>query len=204
MSAIPLSSLATGGSWQQSFLAVMPAILTHARIRFRRMPWHRREDAIAEAIACACVNYQRLAAQGRLHRAYVSSLSGFSARHVAQDRHVGGSQNARDLLSPLAQRKHGFTLQSLNSAHDCRGWRSLVGEDRHYSPADVAAFRIDFGQWMRTHTHRHRRIIGRLASGDGTYAVADRFGLSPARVSQLRRKYEHSWHIFQGEGIGQA
>jgi hypothetical protein len=29
--------------------------------------------------------------------------------------------------------------------------------------------------------------------------VANRFGISPARVSQLRRKYEQLWRAFQGE-----
>ena len=33
-------------------------------------------------------------------------------------------------------------------------------------------------------------------------AVAGRFGLSPARVSQLRRRYEGLWRTFQGEWAG--
>jgi hypothetical protein len=43
-----------------------------------------------------------------------------------------------------------------------------------------------------------------LASGDGTLDVANRFGIAPSRVSQLRRWYERSWRLFQGEIVGEA
>ena len=51
---------------------------------------------------------------------------------------------------------------------------------------------------------RHRRIINALAGGDRTMAVAERFGVSPARVSQLRREYERSWQQFQGMPLTNA
>jgi hypothetical protein len=55
---------------------------------------------------------------------------------------------------------------------------------------DLAAFRVDFAVWLRTLTRRDRKIIGAMVSGDGTTGVAGRFGISPGRISQLRRGYE--------------
>ena len=75
MSAIPLSSLATTGSWQADFQAVLPVIASHARLKFRALPTERREEAIQEAIAAGCVNYRKLVDAGRLHVAYPSSMA---------------------------------------------------------------------------------------------------------------------------------
>ena len=106
MSAIPLSQSATGTSWQQNFMTILPAITNHARIRFRHLPRERREDAIQEAIAAACDGYQKLAVNGQLHVAYPSTLADFAVRHVRQGRHVGGHQDTpKDVLSPKAQRR---------------------------------------------------------------------------------------------------
>ena len=71
--------------------------------------------------------------------------------------------------------------------------------DRKVPVPDQAAFRVDFASWLQTLTHRDHEIICALSGGDGTKAVAEQFGLSEGRVSQLRRKFEQLWRIFQGE-----
>jgi hypothetical protein len=196
MSAIPLSDLARAGQWQEGFLRVLPAIQTHAEIQFRRLSAERRADAIQEAIASACVSYQILAAKGRLHVAHPATLANYAVKRAGSGRHVGGHRNSQDVMSLLARRKHGFSVRSLSRRHDSAGMEPLVLEERGFGPADVAAFNIDFADWLRSRTHRERRIIRRLASGDRTTAVADRFGLSLGRVSQLRRQFEKSWEQF--------
>jgi len=201
MSAIPLSSLAASGRWQEDFLRVEPAVREHARIRFRRLRPDQKEEAVAETVAAACVSYAHLASQGKLGRAFTTSLADFAVRHTALGRHVGGSQSSSDVTSPLARKRHGFSLHYLSPGHDYHGLRPLVTERRAYSPADVAAFRIDFSEWLTGFPRRDRRIIGRMIAGDGTFAVADRFGVTPGRVSQLRRKYELSWRVFQREAL---
>jgi hypothetical protein len=40
-----------------------------------------------------------------------------------------------------------------------------------------------------------------MVSGEQTKAVADRFGISQGRVSQLRRKFEREWQMLQGESV---
>lgn len=60
---------------------------------------------------------------------------------------------------------------------------------------DQVAFRLDFPRWWRTFD---RRVLHTLMGG-GTDEVAAPFGISPARVSQLRRAFEQSWAAFHRE-----
>jgi len=194
-------------SWQAGFLSILPAVQKHARMQFRRLPTESREEAIQEAVASACVAYQLLASQGRLHVAYPGTLSDFAVRHVRTGRHVGGKQDtAKDVLSPSCQKRHGVCVQSCchipPGGGGVDGWKSQVLSDRRIGVADLAAFRIDFAAFLHALAYRDRRIIAAMVSGERTFAIADRFGLTAGRVSQLRRKYERSWHVFQAEAGG--
>jgi hypothetical protein len=196
-------------SWQAGLLSILPRIQTHAQIKFRRLPAAQREEAITETIAAACQSYQLLAAQGRLHRAYPSTLAGYAVRHVNNGRHVGGHQDtAKDALSPVAQARHEVKVISYDTKQGIgrpQGWRQVAIESRRVSIPDLAAFRLDFADWLGTLTRRDRRIIGALVAGERTSEVAGRFKVSPGRISQLRRQYEREWQIFQGEiGLGTA
>jgi hypothetical protein len=193
MSAVPTTA------WQAGFLQVLPVVQTHAKIQFRHMPAERRADAIQEAIAAACVSYQRLAAQGRLQVAHASTLATYAVRRVRNCRQVGSSQTSCDVMSPLAHRKHGFVGHSLRSRHDSVDLKPLLLEYRGFGPADVVAFRIDFEQWLKGLTRRDRRIISAFIRREGTSAVARRFNISEGRVSQLCRQYEQNWAAFQGQ-----
>jgi hypothetical protein len=78
-------------------------------------------------------------------------------------------------------------------------WKEALVEDKHAGPADTAAARIDVAAWLRSLGRTKRRIAKLLARGEGTGAVAKKFGLSPGRVSQLRAGLQVSWGEFQGE-----
>jgi hypothetical protein len=77
----------------------------------------------------------------------------------------------------------------------------LVVANRRSSIPDLAAFRIDFADWLRSMTRRDRRIIVALASGEGTAVVAQRFGLTAGRVSQLRRRFQKDWMTLQRQAL---
>jgi DNA-binding NarL/FixJ family response regulator len=197
MSTVAFSDLSVPAQWQGGFLQVLPAVLNHARGGFAVLNTHDREEATAEAVANACVGYVSAAARGRLVHCHPASLATYAVRAVRSARHVGGRQSSRDIMSRLAQKRRGLTVRSITPAAR-QGWRQMVLEDRRVSPADQAAFNLDFQQWRGGFAHRQRRIIDCLASGDTTGTVADRFGLTPARISQLRRQFERSWTKFQG------
>jgi len=203
MSSVPQLSC----DWQEGFLKVLPSVQQHAEICFRRLSADKREEAVRESIAAACVNFQLAAAQGKLNVVHPSSLADFAVRHTRTGRHVGGGQDAaRDAMSATCQRRHHVKVVSydrdrlpagLRDGTD--GWKRIAVEDRKANIPDLAAFRVDFAGWLQTLTHRDRGIICALSGGEGTKAVAEQFGLSEGRVSQLRRKFEKLWRLFQGE-----
>jgi len=197
-------------NWQTGFLNVMPAVQTHARIQFRHLPSVHREEAIQEAIAAACVAYQQLAVQGRLHVACPSSIATNAVRRVRSGRHVGGRQDgAKDVLSRVCQHRHGVRVQSCDVRRSERGntdWKQLVIPDRKGKAPipDSVAFRVDFERWLWTLTRRDRRVIAAFIRGDGTFAVANRMSISPSRVSQLRHTYQQLWLSFHDDGAVMA
>ena len=200
MTAIPLSALATSRRWQDNFVSLVPAIQTHANICFRRRNPVDREEAAAEATAAACLSYRSLARQRRLGWAYVGTLADFAVRRVAQGRHVGGHQSSRDVLSPLTAKKKGVVVTTLSPWDASENtWRDVMVESKRVSPADHAAFNLDFATWLKQWSPRQRRVINALAAGHRAVVVAEKFGVSQGRVSQWRRRYQRSWEIFQGE-----
>lgn len=201
MTAVPLSALATSRQWQTNYLKVLPAVQTHAQISFRRMNPADREEAQAEAVARACVTYARLARQKKLDRVYAGNLATFAAQAVRAGRRVGQSQSSRDVMSELTRKKRCIVVGSLTPWDVAEGtWREIAVETKWVSPADTAAFRLDFANWLNSWPRRDRKIIAMLAAGERGMVVARKFGISEGRVSQLRLRYQQSWEAYQSGG----
>jgi hypothetical protein len=184
---------------QTRFLAVLPRIETHARIYFRRLKCpHEREEAVAECLALAWWWFVRLVRRGKNPETFISVLADFAARAVASGRRLCGHQKANEVLSPIAQRRHGFTVQRLHPyaypPHSL--WKQAVHDNTQTPVIEQVVFRVDFSAWLQTRTKRDRRIIDRLLLGERTGAVAQAFGLSAGRVTQLRRQFHADWLRF--------
>jgi FixJ family two-component response regulator len=67
-------------------------------------------------------------------------------------------------------------------------------------PPDQAAFRIDIPAWLAKLTEKKRGIVTDLMHGEGTKETAANHGVSPARVSQIRRKPTTIWRSTSGGG----
>jgi DNA-binding NarL/FixJ family response regulator len=99
-----------------------------------------------------------------------------------------------------AQYRKRFSMGRLDRYDPVEGcWREAVVEDYRTPVADQAWFRIDFPAWLKTLPRRDRKIAKALAEGHRTTDVARRFGLSMARISQLRRELYDSWQQFHSE-----
>ncbi len=113
---------------------------------------------------------------------------------------VGGRLNGQDVMSPYCQRRRGIHLLDFREPdHRSGRWQELVVEDRHASPADVAALKLDFQAWLGSLAPEKRTITESLASEESTQHVAQLFRFSSARISQLRRELRTLWDRFQGE-----
>ncbi len=186
--------------WHATFLPMVPKIKEHASYRFRGWPEDVREEAIQETLANACQAYARLAQRGATDSATWSSLAKYAIRQVRTGRKVGGSLNVRDVSSRYCQRHYGVSVHNLHRWDDeNQEWTEMVVEDRRTTPADIAALRIDFWEFLKSLSRRHRKIALKLAKGYSTSAVAKMFELSAARISQIRRELDDAWQAFHGE-----
>ncbi len=124
---------------------------------------------------------------------------------VRTGRRVGGHLRIRDVLSGYAQRSKGFRVDRLDHFNDQENrWQEIVIEDRRAGPAEIAACRIDFAVWLRRLPTRRRKIALTLAGGATTSEVAKLFGVTAARISQLRLWFRQTWELFQGETSAKA
>jgi hypothetical protein len=184
---------------------MLPLIVRQARLAFRAKDPESREEFTAEVVANALLCFARLVESGRESLAFGTPLAMYGVRQARAGRKVGSKSNANDVGSPYAEVAKGIHVRRLDHRDKETGeWREIVIEDRRAGPAETAAARIDFGDWLRSLSRRRRRIAEVLASGESTSRVARRFRVSPGRISQIRGELERSWHEFQGEGDGPA
>lgn len=193
----PRSSAA---AWHAGFLAMLPAIRTHAQIAFRHLDPEARQEAVQEVICSATAAYFRLWQLGKVDLAYPSVLARFGVAQTRTFRKVGGRLNVRDVSSGHCQCRKGVVVERLDKFHAKRGeWLEAVVEDPRTPVPDQAAFRCDFPAWLATLRRRNRRIAKALSIGHTTSEVAKRFKVSPGRISQLRKELRDSWQDFHGE-----
>jgi hypothetical protein len=183
---------------QARFLTILPRLQTHGAVCFRhlRCP-DQKAEAVAEMVALAWQWFVRLARQGTDAARFPSALAAYAARAVRSGRRLCGQEPAQEALSPWAQQRHHFTVGRLPDCDTVATPYADALQDNTVSPIpDQVAFRLDFPAWLRTRTGRDRRLIAALALSERTSAVAVRFGLTPGRVSQLRREYREDWLRF--------
>ena len=199
--ARPYSEYSSQPAWHAGFLALLPQIRDQLRFAFRRLPAAERAEAMAEAVANIAISYARLHEQGKLDVAFPTTLADYAIRHYYAGRRIGCELNINDVSSPYCQRQRGFILKSLDQRSPNGQWKETIVEDRKSTPAEVATSRIDLEDWFGQLPRFKRGIAETLAVGESTSAVAQQFGVTAGRVSQLRREFEKNWAEFQGEPL---
>ena len=183
-----------------AFLGQLPRIVAHARFAFRHVACpDARADRVAETVALAWKSFAALSGRGRAPGRFVTTLSLRASQAVKAGRRLARSDSARDALSPVARARHGFAVGRLPHPRcdDPRLAEALADDTRTPVP-DQAAFRLDYPRWRAGFRPRARAVLDALAGGERTGDVARRFGISPGRVSQLRRAFADSWRKFHG------
>ncbi len=190
----------------------MPRIERHGRVYFRGLrDRDRLEEVIQEMVALPWKWFLSLAERGKDVTQFPSAIAAYAARAVRSGRRLCGQEKGKDVLSPLAQTRCGFTTFPIPEISTLTGnplEEALI--DNTVTPVDEqVAFRIDFPQWLSTYSDRDRRIALDLMAGERTQDVSDKYALSAGRVSQMRTQFRDSWRRFQGgppedHGGGQA
>jgi hypothetical protein len=188
---------------QAAFLdLVLPKVVSHGRVYFRHLrSAELKEEYIAEMVALTWRWHLRLAERGKDSTRFPTALASFAARAVRCGRKLAGMDRTKDVLSPLAQRRKGFAVGKLPdySALDGSPLHEAL-HDNTQSPVDEqVCFRIDFPSWRASRNERDRLVLDDLMLGERTLDVAGKHGLSPGRVSQLRRELHDDWEFFCAE-----
>lgn len=196
MIAIAIESCRQHHTTAEAFEAMLPTIARVASYGFRHVPHRHRQELINDAIALAFVAYTRLVERGKAALAYPTVLGAYAVKQIRDGRQVGCRRNVRDALSPCAQRRKGFAVETFLMRSSSGEWEEIT-DDRRANPADIACCRIDFRSWLGRLQRFKRQVALRLAGGDTTTEAAQHFKLSLARVSQLRRELQADWDQFQ-------
>ena len=182
------------------FVSLLPAIRRYARAAWQFLNLEAREEAVQATVAHAFVAFAKLAQEGRAELAYPTPLARYAVARVRDGRCVGNRSNSRDVTSTRCRQCRVVPFgspQYSNSPNE--RWREVLIEDRRAGPADIASMRIDFASWLESLSRGDRRTAQILASGEDTKTAAQRLGVSPGRVSQLRAKLRQAWMRFQNE-----
>jgi hypothetical protein len=191
----------------RQFQDALPQMTATFQFAFRHRRFHDRMEAVAEASACAWKAWRGLIDRGKDPRVVgIHGIAGFALRHTFKGRRIGNpncGRGAMDVLNPRAQRATGVQViaaADVEQARDSKesGWRERIASTNRFTPADEAAFRIDFGSWLSGLPDRRRRTVELLAAGHGTKSVAEQLGVTPAAVSMTRPRLAASWCRFQG------
>ena len=184
------------------FLTIEPRIRTHARVYFRSVKCPvKKEDFIAETVALAWKWFKRLAEKAKDATQFASVLATYAARAVKWGRRVTGQLKAKDVMNERTQQRHGFTVSKLPdySTLSTNPLVEALADNTRTPPPDAAAFRVDWPAWLRTRTRRDRRIIRDMMANERTKDLANKFKISRARISQLRREFCDDWNRFCGD-----
>ena len=196
---VPPSGGMGEGALQAHFLSIMPQIERLARSYFRGVRCAvRREDAVAETVAICWREFLRLADRGKDAGEFPSALAKYAARGVRNGRRLCRQEASKDVLSPSAQYRRGFCVETLPEVHtsDDNPFTEALADNMQSPVPEQVAFRLDFPAWLLTRTERDRRMIPAMMIGERTETLADRFGMSSGRVSQLRSEYHADWERF--------
>lgn len=186
-----------------NFLSIVPTIERIARKKLRYITDHdTRNDTVADVVAVCWKWFRRLAEKGKDARRFSVAMTCLAVKFVTSGRRVWGSESPRDAMSLRARLRGGFRLRQLEERgnYDQPEWQEALHDNTQSPVPDQAAFRQDFPRWLRRLGVRNRRVAEKMLTGESTFALARRFGISPARISQLRREFKEGWDRFHGEG----
>lgn len=144
----------------------------------RRMAaaWRLTEDELNDAISTAWEF-------SRAGRGSPSNVAWYAIKRVRSHRRFSGS--ARSIDHPKRR---------VQPAQPATG---AIAARPGGNPATIVGFRIDFAEWRSRLPERLQTVVDRLADGEEAGEVARLTGVSPARISQIRRLLELSWRETQ-------
>lgn len=169
------------GSKRDYLHSVLPVVRARARVVFQ---FHRdRADKIADAVSLGW-QFALTAPES----AKPADIAYYACLQVKCDRQFRQSSRSIDGPNPRRRKKPRRELADVGKAF-ARG---------HDNPESMATVLVDYAEWMLLLTPRERGFLEAFLRGDGTKEIAARYHVSPARISQIRRKLVEYWRAYTG------
>lgn len=189
---------------QASFVEALPRLRRHAYVHSRgiRDPG-RRDDFIATSLGRGWQHWLQCYRDSKDPSQFVSAIADYAVRATRAGRRVDHQESAGDVMSPVAQRSKGFTLQSLpdteNGVDDNEAIDALA--DPSATPPGIRASLggFDFAAFIDSLGPRNGALALDMAKGERTDDLARMYCITPGRVSQLRESFADKWRKFHGE-----
>jgi hypothetical protein len=196
---------------QSKFEALLPRIIDCLRKACWRLRCaESRADFIAEGVGLCWKWFCRAVAKGKDVASFVTAMAKLAARAVQYGRTVCGQQKAKDVMSLTAKRKHGVVVERFGSGqihfqtassgvghqHKEILFEDALAENTVTSIPQQVMFRVDWPRFVEKQSHRDQQLMEFLAAGNSNQDAATKFGLTPGRVSQLRRSWCEAWQEF--------
>jgi len=199
----------------EQYLEIMPRLQSYAQgyFGFIHCP-HKRADKVQEALGLAWRWLLQLNEKGKDVSQFPASFVFMVVRAVRCGRRLVGMEKTKDAMSPRAQQMHSFKVERLPGATACpheQLYGDVDGQEKHdayeerlhqnmVTPVpEQVAFRLDWPRFLRTLTQRDRAMARFLSLGNTTKHTAQKFGLTPGRVTQLRQQWHREWEFFQND-----
>ena len=187
--------------WQSGFMTLLPEIKQRLRQAFWQRDAAAREEAISDGVVLCLLAYLRLHEQGRAETVTASNLAWYAAKQIRSGRSAGCRLNSKEPLAVYAQQRRGIRVEHLHANNpEDHEWIDALVQDQRSTVLDHVAARMDVAAWLMTLCRRTRRIAADLAKGCTTSETASKYGVSSARISQLRRELKDSWERVPARG----
>jgi hypothetical protein len=182
------------------FEAHYPRVHRIATLQHRGLHGDQHEDAVADTIALAWRAYRRMALKGGHPDRLVGPITRYSAMHVRNGQLLTGKPPVHEVMSRLSRRRHGHFVTGLPSSEDEEAAAAVHDALRHRGPgpAEEAACRVDYADWLATLSEKQRALAEDLASGLSMSEVAERRGVSHAAVGDMRKTLARKWDEREG------
>lgn len=174
---------------KDSFVKYLPWMQKSARLAFPNLDAEKRDETVAAVIALAWKHWHRLGERNRADEpALLKSVLFYSVKQIRAGRRIDRAGKPRDVLGLRAYGKVKCEPGHLDD---------FIG--KHDQVVDVVSFHIDVPAFLATLTERQRRMALDFADGLTTSRAAEKYGLSPGRISQCRRELVSLYQRFTGD-----
>jgi hypothetical protein len=203
-----MSSLAPEqlGAIQEHFVAALkPRIEAYAHIFFGH---HRKnpelmEELTQQAMANAWKSFLKKHELGENPSEYLSMMAARACQGARNGRKMQGGDSLRNVSNPITQRERGFYMGKLPDVENCadldNALMKALADTRHPSPYEEARFNIDTKAWLDQLGSPKKEMAQDMVKGETTMALAEKYGKSQGRISQIRGQLIEDNRRFYGE-----